>query len=93
VETVRVPKVSSKPKRDIYARRFYAAGRAAIAIERVSCVAASGSLEEKARALRWMQLWIAFAASRCNAILVRNKKPQAMSPAASRRTTYQVRLT
>jgi hypothetical protein len=78
VETIRAPKASSKPKRDIYALRSYAAGRAAIAIDRVSRVAASGSLEEKARALHWMQLGIAFAASRHSAILGGKKKPQAM---------------
>jgi hypothetical protein len=64
VETNRLPKASHKPRRDIYERRAYAARRAKIAVERVSRVAASGSPEEKARALRWMRLWIAFAASR-----------------------------
>lgn len=64
MEAKKAPVVSFTPKRDMYERRAYAARRAGAAIARLSRVAASGSPEEKNRALRWMKLWIAFAVSR-----------------------------
>jgi hypothetical protein len=53
------PGSRTKPKRDIYERRAYAARRAAIAIDKYSR-SATGVPAEKARALRWMKRWIAF---------------------------------
>lgn len=45
-------------------RRQYAAQRAVLALDRVSRIASQGDPEQWERALRWMRLWIAFAASR-----------------------------
>jgi hypothetical protein len=64
METSKLPKAGYKLRRDIFERRAYAAQRAAIAVERVSRVAAAGLPDEKARARRWMHLRIIFAASR-----------------------------
>ena len=59
------PRNGIKPRRNIYVRRAYAARRAAIAIDRFSR-AATGLPTEKARALRWMKLWIAFVVGHGN---------------------------
>jgi hypothetical protein len=55
---------SSAPQRDIYQRRIYAAHRAVIAVDRAIRITSVGSYAERDRALRWMKLWMAFAASR-----------------------------
>ena len=59
------PGEGTRARRDIYERRAYAARRAAIAIDRYSR-AATGLPREKARALRWMKLWIAFVVGHGN---------------------------
>lgn len=51
-------------RRDIAQRRQYAARRAVLAVDRVSRMAAQASPEQWDHALRWMRVWIAFAASR-----------------------------
>lgn len=51
-------------RRDIAQRRQYAAQRAVLALNRVSRTASQGDPEQWEQALRWMRLWIAFAASR-----------------------------
>ena len=55
---------SSPARRDIAQRRQYAAQRAVRALDRVSRTAPQGDPEQWEQALRWMRLWIAFAASR-----------------------------
>jgi hypothetical protein len=51
-------------RRDIAQRRQYAAQRAVLALDRVSRTASRADPERWEQALRWMRLWIAFAASR-----------------------------
>ena len=51
-------------RRDIAQRRQYAAQRAVLALDRVSHMASQADPEKWEQALRWMRLWIAFAASR-----------------------------
>jgi len=65
---------SAWPKRDIYQRRAYAAHRAAVAIDRAVRLASMGSSLDTERALRWMKLWTAFAASRHQLVTVQGVK-------------------
>ena len=51
-------------RRDIAQRRQYAAQRELLAVDRVSRMAAQASPEKWENALRWMRVWLAFAASR-----------------------------
>lgn len=55
---------TSPARRGIAQRRQYAAQRALLAVDRVSRMAAQASPEQWEHALRWMRVWIAFAASR-----------------------------
>lgn len=53
-----------KMQRDVHQRRIYAARRAVIAVDRAIHTASVGSFADRETALRWMRLWMAFAASR-----------------------------
>lgn len=51
-------------RRDLAQRRQYAARRAVLALDRASRTASQASPDQWEHALRWMRVWIAFAASR-----------------------------
>lgn len=51
-------------QRNISERRAYAAQRAVIAVDRAIDITSKGPFENTEQALRWMKLWMAFAASR-----------------------------
>ena len=59
-----IPDKSIIPQRDVYQRRTYAAHRALIAVDRAIRITSTGPLADSQQALRWMRLWMAFAASR-----------------------------
>lgn len=63
LETSWMPGENTKPQRNVYERRAYAAHRVAIATERLSR-AVAGPPSERARALGWMKLWVAFVLDR-----------------------------
>jgi hypothetical protein len=64
LRTRETPEPDAKPKRNIYERRAYAAYRAVIAVDRAIRITSTGPFAESEQALRWMRLWMAFAASR-----------------------------
>jgi hypothetical protein len=62
------------PKRDAYERRNYAAQRAVIALDRAIRITLTASPADRDKALGWMRLWVAFAASRRQKIATRAVK-------------------
>lgn len=56
-----IPEENSRPMRNIYQRRAYAARRALMAIDKISSLANTGAPADKEVALRWMKLWMKFA--------------------------------
>lgn len=63
-KTSGIPAKSTIPQRDTYQRRTYAAHRAVIAVDRAIHIVSIGSSADREKALCWMRLWMAFAASR-----------------------------
>jgi hypothetical protein len=65
-----MPERRTGPKRDVYERRNYAAHRAIIALDRAIRITSIASSADREQALRWMKLWVAFAASRHQKIAI-----------------------
>jgi hypothetical protein len=61
-----IPEENSKPVRNLYQRRAYAARRALMAIDKISSLANTGAPVDKEATLRWMKLWMNFATANDN---------------------------